>query len=124
MKRAMLGSLACVGLILAVAVMVGQGNFVFAQRAAPATPPVPAAPAATAVAGSELIVASASAGDKGQLLTVVDPRQKVMSVYRIELTTGRIALMSVRNISWDLQIGEWNTDKPTPTEIRSMSEAR
>jgi hypothetical protein len=104
--------------------LAGQGNAVFAQRAMPVVPSGPAAPAPAVAAGSELIVVSASAGEKGQILTVVDPRQKVMSVYRIDLATGRIALQSVRNISWDLQIGEWNTDKPSPTEIRSMSEPK
>ncbi len=124
MKRAVLGSLACVGLAIVAVGLVGHGNAVFAQRAMPVVPPAPATSAPAVAAGSELIVASASAGDKGQILTVVDPRQKVMAVYRIEFATGRIALQSVRNISWDLQIGEWNTDKPTPTEIRSMSEPK
>jgi hypothetical protein len=124
MKR-VLGFLACVGLVIAAVGLAGHGNAVFAQRATmPVVPPAPPTPAPVVAAGSELIVVSASAGERGQILTVVDPRQKVMSVYRIELTTGRIALQSVRNITWDLQIPEWNTDKPTPREIQSMSEPK
>jgi hypothetical protein len=125
MKRA-LGSLACVGLIIAAVGLSGHGNAVFAQRAIPAAPSPPPTPAPAVAAGNELIVVSASAGDKGQILTVVDPRQKTICVYRIEFATGRIALQSVRNISWDMQLGEagYNTDKPTPTEIRSMSEPK
>ena len=58
------------------------------------------------------------------MLTVVDPRQRVLSVYHIDVATGKIALKSVRNIQWDLQIDDLNNDKPLPQEIRSSLEQR
>ena len=81
-------------------------------------------PAPAAAAGSELIVVPTSLGDKGQMLTVVDPRQRVLSVYHIDLATGKIALKSVRNIQWDLQMTYLNNENPLPQEIRSLLEQR
>jgi hypothetical protein len=117
MKR-VLGILTGVGLALAVAAAAGDQGGVFAQRPAPATMP----PAATA--GTELIVVPMTLGEKGQMLTVVDPRQRVLGVYHIDAASGRIALKSVRNIRWDLQIDNFNNDKPLPQEIRSSLEQK
>ena len=121
MKRAVLGSLVCVGLVMAAVGAAGQRGEVFAQRV---TPPAPATPAPPAVAGSELIVVPTTLGDKGQMLTVVDPRQKVVCVYHIDLTTGKIALRSVRKIHWDLQVADFNNADPTPRQIQSQLQPR
>ncbi len=53
------------------------------------------------------------------MLTIVDPRQRALSVYHIDLNTGKIALKSVRNIQWDLQVTSFNNEIPLPQEIRS-----
>jgi hypothetical protein len=118
MKRAMLGTLAVLGLVMAAAAMAEQRGEVLPQRAAPAMP----APAATA--GTELIVVPTPLGDKTQMLTVVDPRQRVLGVYHIDMATGKITLKSVRNIHWDLQIDHLNTDEPLPQQIRAMWEQK
>jgi hypothetical protein len=115
MKRAVLGSLSLLGLVMAAVAVGGQRGEVGEQRATPA-------PLATS--GTELIVVPTSLGEKGQVLTVVDPRQRVLSVYHIDLVTGKIALKSVRNIHWDLQITDFNSDNPLPREIRSLVEQR
>jgi hypothetical protein len=124
MRRSVLGACVCVVLILAAAGLVGQHGEVFAQRVPSAIAAAPPAPAPAAVVGSELIVVPAALGDKGQVLTVIDPQRKVLSVYHIDLTTGKITLRSARNIQWDLQIEELNTDTPSPREIRSMLQPR
>jgi hypothetical protein len=72
----------------------------------------------SAFARGELIAFDAKVGDKIQQLTVIDPKQKSVSVYHIELETGKIALRSVRNIHWDLNIEEYNAARPLPREIR------
>jgi len=51
---------------------------------------------------------------------VVDPSQRVLAVYHVDKTTGEIALRSVRNITWDLQMVEFNSGKPLPQDIRNM----
>ena len=67
---------------------------------------------------------AAPAGEKSQLITVLDPRQHVMCVYHVDLATGKIALRSVRNIHWDLQMMYLNNESPLPLEIRSLLEPR
>jgi hypothetical protein len=113
----MLGTLVGVGLVVAAVAVAQQRGDGFAQRG---TPPM----AAPAVAGSELIVVPTALGDKGQMLTVVDPRQRVICVYHIDLANGRIALKSARKIQWDLQINDLNNEKLLPQEVQSMVEQR
>jgi hypothetical protein len=48
----------------------------------------------------------------------------VMSVYHLELSSGAITLRSVRNITWDLQLREFNGVAPLPQEIRALLEPR
>jgi hypothetical protein len=116
MRRAVLGTLVGLGLVTAAVAVAVQRGEVFAQYAAPATP--------GPMVGSELIVVPTSLGERGQMLTVVDPRQRVLSVYHIELPTGKITLKSVRNMQWDLQVEEFNNVSPSPKEIRSQLEQR
>ncbi len=51
---------------------------------------------------------------------VVDPSQRVLAVYHVDKATGEIALRSVRNITWDLQMVEFNSGEPLPQDIRNM----
>jgi hypothetical protein len=115
MKRLVLGSLLILALAMA-AVAVGD------QRGDNLPPR--AVPAPVAASGTELIVVPTSLGDKNQMLTVVDPRQRVVAVYHIESTTGKITLKSVRNIQWDLQIDCFNSEGLTPEEIRSAKQQK
>ena len=45
-------------------------------------------------------------------VTVIDPRQRVMAVYHVDRVSGEITPKSVRNITWDLQMIEFNSGKP------------
>ena len=95
--------------------MLSSGrNAVFAQNAAGYTPG----------AGSELIVLTTPVDEKHQQLVVIDPKQRGMSVYHVELDSGEIALKSVRQLHWDLQLMEYNGVKPLPREIRQMLQVR
>ncbi len=115
MKRTVLGIL--LGLVLVAAVSVAQqrGDVLGQRTTSTVSGPV---------AGSELIVVPTSLGEKGQMLTVVDPRQRVISVYHIDVNTGKITLKSVRNIRWDLQVPDFNNANPTPKEIQSWLEQK
>jgi hypothetical protein len=117
MKKLGIGLL--IGSVLMVAAVAGFGqrSEVFAQR--PQSAPAPGA-------SGDLIVLPIASGDKaqGQLLAVVEPKQQVMSVYRIDANTGKIALRSVRNLRYDLQMTNYNNEAPLPQEIQTLLEQR
>ena len=71
-----------------------------------------------------LIALSSDTADGRQQVTVIDSKTRVMSVYHVDHKTGVIGLKSVRDISADLKMEEFNTDSPLPREIRaSLSES-
>jgi len=72
------------------------------------------------VPSGDLIALIAQGGSDRQLVMVVDPKLRVMSVYHIDHESGAIALKSVRSIGADLMLDEFNTDSPLPREIRAM----
>ncbi len=92
--------------------LVGREAFVFAQRPQvyESTP--------------ELIAFPAQIDNTRQQLTVIDPRTHVLSVYHLDLPTGSVTLKSVRNLSWDMQLDEYNGIKPLPREIRAQMQTR
>ncbi len=114
MKRAILGIL--LGAVAATLVvgLLDRRSELMAQHVAPPQ----------AGGSSELIALPSPVGDKGQLLTVVDPHQQSIGVYWVEAATGKITLRSVRNIRYDLMMTDFNTDNPLPREIRLQLEQR
>jgi hypothetical protein len=116
MKKAILGFLACVGLVIA-AVAAPPGPAGAPLGVPPTSRPVQAA-------AGEMIALSTVVADKYQQLTVIDPKQRVLSVYHIELATGNVRLCCVRNIHFDLQMMEFNGESPLPREIESLLKPR
>lgn len=112
MKATLCGAAgAAFGLAL-VWMLVGREAFVFAQRP-------------QAYEGSaELIALPTPIDNTRQQLTVIEPRTHVLSVYHLDLATGSVTLKSVRNLSWDLQLDEFNGVKPLPREIRAQMQTR
>ena len=85
----------------------------------------PRMPAARSAASSEGLIALAETVEgKYQQVTVIDPKQQVMSVYHVDLASGAIELRSVRNIHWDLQMSDFNGKSPLSQEIQAMAEQR
>src|SRR5262245_20056790 len=74
------------------------------------------------VSSPELVAMSYDAGDGRQQITVVDSRQRVMAVYHVDRASGALTLKSVRNLNWDLLIEDFNSDKPTPREVRALTQ--
>ena len=70
----------------------------------------------------DLITSTAMTSDNRQLVTIIDPKTRVLAVYMVDGTTGNIALKSVRNFHWDLQLVEFNGGNPLPREIQSLVE--
>jgi hypothetical protein len=113
MRSAVLGALAGAGLVWAAVGALDHRNEVFAQRL-PAYQP--------AESGGDLVVVPGPVAEKGQLLTVVDQKRQTISVYHIQQTTGKIALRSVRNIQWDLQLTYLDNEGLLPREIQALLE--
>jgi hypothetical protein len=74
-------------------------------------------------ANAGLIAFTATVGDNGQQITIIDPQQRVMSVYWVD-HEGKLALKSVRKILWDLQMVDFNGVSPQSREVRSLVEPR
>jgi len=115
MRKAVLGAVLGIGVLVAAGMAFDWPPPVMAQR--PAAPPV----RETAGDGG-LIAVPGTTADNGQLITLVDPRSRSMAVYRIEAGSGKIKLLAVRALSWDLQIMQLNSENPSPQEIRSLLE--
>jgi hypothetical protein len=117
MKRTALGILAGLAIVVAaVAVAQQPRRDETTQHGPTAAPPM--------IAGSDLVVVPTTFGDKTQVLTVIDPHQRVICVYRVDLATGKIALKSVRKIEWDLQITDLNNEDPLPRQIQALLQQR
>ena len=72
----------------------------------------------------DLIALSYDGGDGRQQITVVDPRGRAMAVYHVDRATGAVSLKSVRHLTWDLLIEDFNSTNPTPREIRALTQQR
>lgn len=117
MRTAILGCLVVLGFVI---VAVGAGpdrNDGSPQR-------VPWSQFQSTLANADMIAVSANVGDKYQQVTLIDPKQRVMSVYHIEFATGTVALRSVRNFQYDQQLMHYNGKDPTPEELKALVSPR
>ncbi len=105
-------------------VLGGAGLAVFFWAAVDRPPAAFAERAASFGAGSDSLIALASpTNEGGQMVTILDPRMRAMGVYRVD-AAGKIKLLAVRNVTWDLQMMQLNSDNPLPQEIKSLLEQR
>jgi hypothetical protein len=108
MRYSFVGALIVAGLVIA-----GTAVRSSSQPAAPAVDFPPRAQS------GELITHVTATDGQSQMVTVVDPRQRVMAIYHVDRATGQITPKSVRNFTWDLQMIEFNSGDPLPQDIRS-----
>jgi hypothetical protein len=73
---------------------------------------------------NELIAINGSGVGGQQLLLLIDPERRVLGSYHVDATTGQIALRSVRNIRWDLELDEFNGTEPSPEKIQALLRSR
>jgi hypothetical protein len=109
----LLGCLACCGLAWATWASAG-----------PTALPAQRAVDRDGNGAGQMLAFSNSLSEDRQQITVIDPRERVMSVYHIEPKTGEIVLKAVRNITWDMQMTAFNGASPLPQEIRSQLHQR
>jgi len=109
MRTTGLGALVGAGLMLLAMLAIGLRNEAAAQYGG-------AGPSQ-----GDLITLNATVENRQQI-KLIDPKTRVMCVYQIDPTTGVVALKSVRNFHWDMQMSEFNVVSPAPREIRAMLE--
>lgn len=55
-------------------------------------------------------------------VVVIDPASRVLGVYDLGRDNGDIKLRSIRNLNADLQMTHFNSEEPSPVDIRKMLE--
>jgi hypothetical protein len=108
MRRSLFGAL--LGASLVIAVATGQGS---------SEPPYASPIDSPARSGNGLITHVSATDVAALTVTVIDPKQRVMAVYHVDRGTGEISPKSVRNLTWDLQMIEFNSGNPLPQDIRN-----
>ena len=102
--------------------LLGAGLVIAALAGRSFSEPVQAGPGEVAPSspqGSGLITHVTAVAGQPQTVIVIDPHRQVMGVYHVDGASGEITLKSVRNITWDLQMIEFNGGVPSPQDIRS-----
>lgn len=122
MRNAAFALVFAAGLVLVAAGGWWNKSAVFAQ------PPAGERPAGERIErfppSEGLIALTLDATEGRQMVVLVDPKARVMSVYDVDRTSGEISLKSVRNVQWDLLMEEFNGVSPSPRQIRSLLEQR
>jgi hypothetical protein len=116
MRRVILGLVIVMGLVI---VAVGAGP----ERA---EPPQRSSWSQfqSSLANADMIALSADVGGKYQQVTLIDPKQRVMSVYHIDYASGAVALKGVRNFHYDQQLNQYNCKDPLPEDLKSLVHPR
>ena len=109
MRQSVVGALLIAGLVIA------------ATAGSTSSQPLPDAPGELhSRSQTDGLIAHVTAADgHPPMVTVIDPRQRVMAIYHVDRATGQITPKSVRNFTWDLQMIEFNSGNPLPQDIRS-----
>lgn len=107
--------LSFVGALLGASLVVGA--LVGRSSSEPAYGQVIGSPAQAS--NSDLFAHVTATEGQPLLVTVIDSRQRVLAVYQVDRNSGEITPKSVRNISWDLQMIEYNSGKPLPQDVRN-----
>jgi hypothetical protein len=110
MQRALLAALIGTGLLL-----VSSAEPLASEPAMPAQNLTGTIPSPTG-----LIMHVDSTAGAPLAVIVLDPKERVMAVYHVDRSTGEIALKSVRSLTFDLQLMEYNSREPLPQSIRDM----
>ena len=105
--------------ILVTVCLVGMaGGRLLAQRPARVSPPA-GLPAAS---GGTLWISATPLDDTHQLLIVIDPQLRNAAIYHVDGPGGTLTLKSTRDITWDLMVGDFNSQEPKPSALKKMLE--
>lgn len=105
-------------LLLASAALLAAG-----RSAGPIASAAPPAIGQAQAPGNPLWVTLTPIADDRQMLVIVDPNERTAAIYHVDAATGTMTLKSARSIRWDLMVGEFNAQEPTPSSLRKLIEA-
>ena len=77
-------------------------------------------PSPTSTGNENMLMHSGLSSSGANQVILVDTVKRVMAVYFVAPDTGIIQLKSVRNLSADLQLEEFNGADPSPSKVRSI----
>lgn len=75
-------------------------------------------------ANGSLIAVPGAVVDQQQILLLIDSRSRTLGSYTVDVRSGEIALRSVRNFHWDLQLDTFNGTEPSPEKVEAMLRPR
>lgn len=70
--------------------------------------------------GDTLQVFSSTLVTGTQQMIVVDSANRSMAIYHIDPAQGKLTLKSVRNLTWDLSMEQFNGQTPLPSDLRQV----
>lgn len=111
MRRSLFGALAVAGLVIAVMAGRSLSEPAFGGTGELANP--------SPLQDTSLFTQVTSENGQPLTVTVIDPQQKALAIYHVDRATGEIVLRSVRNLTWDLQMVQYNSGNPPPQDIRN-----
>lgn len=122
MRAAVWALLVASSLLFALSFANWDHRSAYAQK--PANPAGLAAGSVKSAQSGDLMAFSGDAADGRTQLVLIDAKTRAVGVYHIDRATGQVALRSVRNVHWDLQIDDFNGGSPSPQEIKSLLPTR
>jgi hypothetical protein len=76
----------------------------------------------TSVGGGDTLVVGGQITKDSYGLYLVDTKRQALCVYQWLPGTRKLRLMASRTFKFDVQLDEYNADKPTPSEVKSLVE--
>ena len=76
----------------------------------------------TSVGCSDMLVVGGQITKDSYGLYLVDTKKQALCVYQWLPGTRKMRLMAARTFKYDVQLDEYNADKPTPSEVKRLVE--
>ncbi len=73
---------------------------------------------------SSMIAFTSENGPDGKLFCLIDPKEKVLSIYEFDLKKSKLKLAAVRHVGADHQLAEFNNEEPSVSKIEQLVRRR
>ena len=76
----------------------------------------------TSVGGDDMLVVGGQITKDSYGLYLVDTKRQALCIYQWLPGSRKLRLMAARNFKYDVQLDEYNADKPPPSEVKRLVE--